>query len=59
MIKRKVYESPSIERTQVEMEDSLCAASIIDTKIDKGVKTEGHEVGVELDASEWGVDDWK
>ena len=27
MIKRKNYETPSIERTQVEMEDSFCAGS--------------------------------
>ena len=59
MGKRKNYESPFIERAQVETESGFCAASVIEKPNDGGTNVEGHEVGSEIDASkpESGWDD--
>lgn len=53
MGKKKNYESPYIKRSQVETESGFCAASVIENPRDKGIKTEGHEIGETIDATDW------
>ena len=53
MGKRKNYESPFIERAQVETESGFCAASVVNEKKSEVVSA-GQEEGNSYDASkEW------
>lgn len=54
--KRK-YESPLTVRTQVEMEEGICGASVVPTE-NQSVETAGHEKGDTWDAGTWDSNDW-
>ena len=60
MGKKKNYESPFVKRAQVETESGFCAASIFEKGEKQGIKSAGHETGVDItfdDKNSWG-DDW-
>lgn len=60
MKEKKLYETPLVKRTQIETESGFCAASVIDKDKKDGIKTEGHQQGVTIDASGWESDNgWK
>lgn len=58
MKKKKFYEHPQTVHTSVEAETGFMGASVFEEENnqDKGVTTEGHEVGNEGDYSDLGWD---
>lgn len=46
---RKFYSKPQTQRTQVALEQGMCAASILEDKTGNVVGAEGHTVGGDYD----------
>lgn len=58
-MKKKEYESPRMDKLEVELEQGFMKASVFDPedKHDKGVTIEGHEFGNSQDFTGSGWDD--